>query len=125
MARDGALPQALAQVAPGGSPRLALTLTMAGAVVLAASGAYLALVAINAPLRILIEIALIATVVRLRRTAPDMPRPFRMPLYPMPVVLGLIGNTLLLIGVTLEDPANSGIAIAATAAAALFIWWRR
>jgi APA family basic amino acid/polyamine antiporter len=98
---------------------------MAGAVVLAASGAYLALVAINAPLRILIEIALIATLVRLRRTAPDMVRPFRMPAYPMPVVLALIGNTALLTGVILEDPANSGIAIAATAAAALFIWWRR
>lgn len=125
MARDGALPTPLAQVAPGGSPRVALTLTMTGAVVLAASGAYLALVAINAPLRILIEIALIATLVRLRKTAPDMPRPFRMPLYPMPVVLALIGNSALLLGVILEDPRNSGIAIGALAAAAAFIWWKR
>jgi APA family basic amino acid/polyamine antiporter len=125
MARDGALPAILGQVAPGGSPRVALTLTMLGALILAASGAYLALVAINAPLRILIEIALIATLIRLRRTAPDMVRPFRMPAYPMPVVLALIGNSALLAGVILEDPRNSGIAIAATAAAALFIWWRR
>lgn len=124
MARDGALPAPLARVAPGGSPRVALTLTMLGATVLAASGAYLALVAINAPLRILIEIALIVTLVRLRRTAPDLPRPFLMPLYPLPAILALLLNTALLAAVIWEDPANSGIALAAIAAAGLFIWRR-
>jgi APA family basic amino acid/polyamine antiporter len=125
MARDGALPAPLARVAPGGTPRVALTLTMAGAVLLAASGAYLALVAINAPLRILIEIALIATLVRLRRTEPDRPRPFRMPLYPLPVVLALVLNSALLAAIVWEDPANSGIALTAVSVAGLFIWWRR
>ncbi len=125
MARDGALPGVLARVSPGGSPRLALVLTMAGAVLLAASGAYLALVAINAPLRIVIEIALIATLIRLRRAMPEMPRPFRMPLYPVPAVLALLLNSALLAAVIWEDPANSGIALGALAAAAGFIWWRR
>ncbi|MFQ3595612.1 MAG: APC family permease [Sphingomonadaceae bacterium] len=124
MARDGALPSFLARVAPGGSPRVALALTMAGAVLLAASGAYLALVAINAPLRILIEISLILTLIRLRRTAPQLRRPFRMPLYPLPAVLALAANTLLLLAVVWEDPGNSGIALAAVAAAGLFIWRR-
>ncbi len=125
MARDRVLPAALAHVAPGGAPRVALLLTFLGAVGLAGSGAYLALVAINAPLRILIEIALVLSLVRLRQTAPDLPRPFRMPLYPLPALIALLGNTALLVAVVLEDPANSGIALAAVAAAALFIWWRR
>lgn len=125
MARDGALPAPLARVAPGGSPRVALTLTMLGGVALAASGAYLAIVAINAPLRILIEISLIATLIRLRRTAPALPRPFRMPLYPLPAVLALAANSVLLAAVIWEDPANSAVALAAVALAAGFVWGRR
>jgi APA family basic amino acid/polyamine antiporter len=125
MARDGALPAPLARVAPGGSPRVALGLTMAGGVALAASGAYLAIVAINAPLRILIEISLILTLMRLRRTAPAMPRPFRMPLYPFPAILALAANSALLAAVIWEDPANSGVALAAIGAAGLFIRLRR
>lgn len=121
MARDGALPAALARVSPSGSPRLALLLTAAGAVGLAASGAYLALVALNTPLRILIEISLILTLVRLRRTAPDMKRPFRMPLYPLPAVVALIGNSLLLAAVAWEDPANSLLSLGAVGVIALIL----
>jgi len=125
MARDGALPAALARVAEGGAPRIALALTALGAGGLAASGAYLAIVAINAPLRILIEIALVATLIRLRRSAPGLARPYRVPLYPLPALLALLANGALLAAVVWEDPANSGIALAAVGAAALFIWWRR
>lgn len=124
MARDGVLPPRIARVAVGGSPRTALLVTTAGAVLLAASGAYLALVAINAPLRILIELSLIATLMRLRRTAPDMPRPFRMPFYPFPAVLAVLANTVLLAAVVWEDPRNSGIAGLALGLVAAVIWRR-
>lgn len=122
MARDGALPAPLARVAGNGTPRLALVLTGGAALLLASSGAYLALVAINTPLRIVIEIALIAAVVHLRRSEPALPRPFRMPLYPLPVVTALIANTALLLAVLFEDPVNSGLALGALALAALVIW---
>jgi APA family basic amino acid/polyamine antiporter len=125
MARDGALPSPLAKVAGNGTPRLALILTGAAAVLLASSGAYLALVAMNTPLRIVIEIALIAAVVRLRRAELGLPRPFRMPLYPLPAVMALIGNTGLLLAVALEDPWNSGLALGALTLATLAIWRRR
>lgn len=125
MARDGALPAFVSQVSATGAPRRALLLTAAGAIGLAASGAYLAIVAINAPLRILIELALIATLVKLRRAEPDRRRPFRMPLYPLPVVLALAANTALLAAIVWEDPANSGLALGAVAVAALAVWWRR
>lgn len=121
MARDGVLPAPVAAVAGTGTPRLALALTGGGALLLASSGAYLALVAMNTPLRIVIEIALIAAVVRLRRHEPDLPRPFLMPLYPLPVVTALVANTALLLAVVWEDPVNSGLALGALALAALFI----
>jgi APA family basic amino acid/polyamine antiporter len=124
MARDGALPGRLAAVSASGSPRLALLLTAAGAVGLAASGAYLALVAINTPLRMLLELGLIAAVVQLRRTDPELRRPFAMPLYPMPVVVALVANTALLAAVVWEDPANSLLSLAAVAVVGLVIAWR-
>lgn len=125
MARDGALPAPVATVADNGTPKLALLLTGGGALLLASSGAYLALVAMNTPLRIVIEIALIAAVIRLRRREPDLPRPFRIPLYPLPVVLALIANTALLLAVVWEDWVNSGLALGALGLAALFIHRRR
>ncbi|MCS6987846.1 MAG: APC family permease [Sphingomonadaceae bacterium] len=124
MARDGVLPPPLARVAPGGTPLLALVLTTAGAVGLAASGAYLALVAVNAPLRLLIEIALVASLMRLRRTEPHRPRPFRMPLYPWPAVLALAVDAVLLVAVVWEDPVHSAVALGAVGLAALFVWAR-
>jgi APA family basic amino acid/polyamine antiporter len=125
MARDTALPRQLAWVSSAGAPRVALATTAAGALLLASSGAYLALVAMNTPLRIMIELALIASLVRLRRIEPDLPRPWKMPLFPLPAILALVSGSLLLIAVVLEDPVNSGIAIGAVALASAFIWRRR
>jgi len=61
--------------------------------------------------------------VRLRRTAPDLPRPYRIWLYPAHTVLALVG--WLFIFVTTEVRVlGFGLAVLA-AGIASFFWWSR
>jgi amino acid transporter len=74
--------------------------------------------------RILVQfIGQIAAVVLLRRQRPDMPRPFRIWLYPLPVVLALIGWLLVFLtsGTTLILGGLGGLALGVLC----FLWWSR
>jgi APA family basic amino acid/polyamine antiporter len=51
--------------------------------------------------------------IRMRMAEPDLPRPFRMPLFPLPALIGLSVNLLLLGAVIYEDPLHSMIGIGA------------
>jgi APA family basic amino acid/polyamine antiporter len=113
VARDGALPLALTRVSANGTPRLALTLTAGTGLVFAVAGGYETLLAIAAPVTILINLVVDAAAIRLRMREPGLPRPFRMPLYPLPPLLAGAINTALLAAMVWEDPANSSIGFAA------------
>jgi APA family basic amino acid/polyamine antiporter len=113
MARDGALPLALTRVSTNGTPRLALTLTAATALVFAVAGGYETLLAIAAPVTILINLVVDAAAIRLRMREPALARPFRMPLYPLPPLVAGAINTALLAAMVWEDPWNSSIGFAA------------
>jgi basic amino acid/polyamine antiporter, APA family len=113
VARDGALPGGLAHVAPGGTPRLALAVTVLTALGFAVAGGYDALLAISAPPWMLMNIVVDLSALRLRRSEPSLERPFRMPLYPLPAIVGVAMNTLLMAAMVYEDPANSAIGIVA------------
>jgi basic amino acid/polyamine antiporter, APA family len=94
MARDGLVPERLAEVSPRSGVPVKLTLGF---------GAVMAVLAALVPLDELVKLVNIGTlfafllvcvgVIILRRTRPDMPRPFRVPLVPL---LPLIGIGLLL-----------------------------
>jgi APA family basic amino acid/polyamine antiporter len=116
MARDRVLPTALATVAPGGSPRLALIATTAGAIVMAASGSYEQLIAFNVALGILCNLFVDLAALRLRRTEPTLVRPWRAPFYPYSILLAAGINTALLGALIYEDPlhslAGTGLAVA-------------
>ncbi len=107
MARNGVLPALFARVSPTGTPQVALVVTTFIAAVFAASGSYEQLIAIAFPLTISIDIGVNSAAIAMRLREPDLARPFRMPLFPLPAVLGLILSVLLLGAVIYEDPFNS------------------
>lgn len=113
MARKGILPAPLAQVSATGTPRAALLLLAAPAALLAWTGDYTTLVAYSVALLILVNSTVSLAALRLRRTEPDLPRPFRTPLYPLPIPLSLAINAALLAAMIYEDPLHSlsGIAL--------------
>jgi APA family basic amino acid/polyamine antiporter len=54
-----------------------------------------------------------AAAIRLRRSEPDLPRPFRMPLYPLPAFIAGALNAALIAAMFWEDPVNSSIGFGA------------
>jgi APA family basic amino acid/polyamine antiporter len=116
MARDRVLPSALTKVSTGGSPRVALLATTLLSAAFAASGTYEQLIALNVALGVLTNLVVTISVLRLRRTEPQLQRPWRSPFYPLPILLSALINVLLLGALIYEDPVHSllgtGFAIA-------------
>ena len=125
MGRDRALPAALARVAPGGTPRFALVATMLAAAGFGASGSYTALVAVAAVPAAAINLVVDLAAIRLRKTEPDLPRPFRMPLFPLPALIGATLNAALIAAMVWEDPGNSLVGAVLLALVAAFFGARR
>lgn len=92
MARSGILPSFLARVAASGTPRAALLASVAIAAALASTGAYLPLMAIGATFAIMINISVDLAALGLRRSEPDLARPYRMPFFPWPPLAGIAIN---------------------------------
>jgi APA family basic amino acid/polyamine antiporter len=109
MAREGRLPAVLATVSQSGTPRAAL-----GVVVVATSlvilGAdyikgelYEVLLNLYAPNIMIIFLLLSYGAIRLRQKEPDLPRPYKMPLYPLPALLTIAANGLLVVLFVVSD----------------------
>jgi APA family basic amino acid/polyamine antiporter len=107
MARERVLPPQLTRVARGGSPRVALTVTVILSALLSASGTYEQLIALNVALGVLINLLVAVSVLRLRRTEPSLRRPWRTPLYPLPILISAAINAALLGALVYEDPVRS------------------
>jgi APA family basic amino acid/polyamine antiporter len=103
MGRNGVFPPGLARVARGGTPRWSLLVVLVFSVGFAASGVYETLLSIYAPLAMLTFLLLGLAVMRLRRREPDLPRPWKMPLYPLPALFSIGLNVLLLVVFLSED----------------------
>ncbi len=103
MARNGAMPPALATVSASGAPRLALVVTVVATVVVIAAAdsvkgpLYEILLELYAPFVMIQFLMLSIASIWLRRSEPDLPRPFRMPLFPLPALLSAALNTLLIV----------------------------
>ena len=111
MARDRVLPATFGRVSPSGTPRPALTVVALIAVALAASGTYESLIAISVPMTVAILGAVDLAAIVMRRKEPDLPRPFKMPLFPLPALIGLAINGLLLVAMLIDDPWSVGIGV--------------
>jgi APA family basic amino acid/polyamine antiporter len=107
LARAGQLPQQLSQVSASGTPRIALTVSTLLAALFAATGTYETVVAMNVAVGVAIVILVNVAAVSLRRQEPDLPRPFRIPLYPVPILIAVAVNLTLLAALIYEDPLHS------------------
>ncbi len=111
MARNRVLPASLATVSASGSPRVALACTAGAAAVLASSGGYERLIAIGAPFIFGVVGMVDLAAIRVRLAEPNLPRPFKMPLFPLPALVGLAVNLTLMAAVIYEDPLHSMIGL--------------
>ncbi len=107
LARAGQLPEQLSKVSASGTPRTALTVSTLLAAVFAATGTYETVVAMNVAVGVAIVILVNVTAVFLRGKEPDLSRPFRIPLYPIPIVIAVAVNSALLAALIYEDPLHS------------------
>jgi APA family basic amino acid/polyamine antiporter len=104
MARDGVAPPWLGHVAKGGAPRPSLVVNVAGALLFAATGGYESIVRIYAPWTIGAMLVLALASIRLRYTEPDLPRPWRMPLFPFTAIFAALIQGSLIAVVIWDDP---------------------
>ena len=130
MARDGALPASLGAVAPGGAPRFSVAAAVVASVLFAATGTYESIVRIYAPWSIGAILIVCLAAIRLRIAEPDLPRPWRMPLFPWIAIGAALIQSALIAVVVWDDPLD-GLWSALAALAPLPIYlvfaktWRR
>lgn len=107
MARDGVLPAALGQVSKSGTPQVAMAVAAVAAALAAASGTYETLIAVTVPLSIAIIGAVDLAAIVVRRREPGLERPFLMPLFPLPALVGFLLNAGLLAAMLIENVATT------------------
>jgi len=109
MAREGRLPAMLATVSKSGTPRAALGVVVVATslVILGADhikgGLYEVLLNLYAPNIMIIFLLLSFGAIRLRQKEPDLPRPYKMPLYPLPALIAIGANGLLVVLFVVSD----------------------
>ncbi|MHB8530485.1 MAG: APC family permease [Caulobacteraceae bacterium] len=126
MAADGFLPASLASVAKGGTPRRSVAVLVIVSLIFAASGSYESIVRIYAPWSMAGILIICLCAIRLRIAEPDLERPWKMPLFPLPVLLAAAIQAGLIAVVVVDDPAGGFWSLVAVVAP-LPIWllWRR
>ncbi len=130
MARDGAAPTSLARLAPGGAPWLGVVVAAGASALFAATGGYESIVRIYAPWSMASILVVCLCAIRLRVAEPDLPRPWKMPLFPWIAIGGALIQASLIVVVVWDDPV-AGLLSALAAVAPLPIYllfgagWRR
>jgi APA family basic amino acid/polyamine antiporter len=103
MGRDGLLPQSIAKVSPRTGTPVRMTLAYAAVVLVLAAFIPLSTLADLVSIGTLFAFVLVSAAVPvLRRTRPDMPRPFRVPLSPVVPVVSALACLYLMTNLTLE-----------------------
>ncbi|MDQ2860935.1 MAG: APC family permease, partial [Pseudomonadota bacterium] len=130
MARDGALPPALGAVAKGGAPRRSVALMVVASMLLTATGSYESLVRISQPWITFSILMVCLAAIKLRIAEPDLPRPWKLPLFPWIAIAAVLAQAGLIALMVWDDPV-SGLFSALLAIAPLPIYlifakgWRR
>jgi len=107
LARGGLLPASLATVAPNGTPRNALAAIVLLIALFVGTGTYNTLSSTATSLYEVIVVVVLSAAIGLRLREPGMERPYRMPLYPLPVIVALAANAALMAAFIYDDPFDA------------------
>ena len=107
MSRDGLLPRNVTYVNRGGTPSLALFLCAAVSIALVLNGSFDALIAMASILFVAVYLSGFASLLILRRSEPDIPRPYKAWWYPWSTVLVLLASVGFLLGSVIGDLKHS------------------
>ena len=126
MARDRVFFQRLAAVHPRfGTPAFAIVTLTVWAAALAASGTFSQLLTYAVFTGWIFYAGGALAVIALRRSLPNVPRPFRVPGYPITPLLFVIAAALLVINTIVTQPVISAVGLGFVAAGApVFFYWR-
>lgn len=122
ISRDARIP-GLSRVAANGSPQMALALMVIASALLATVGVYEPLLAFGVWLTTAVAVCVNLAAIVLRRREPDLERPYRMPLFPLPAVFALLVNLALLGAFLYESPRVALRATALVAVIAVAVYW--
>jgi APA family basic amino acid/polyamine antiporter len=127
MGKDRVFFQSMARVHPKyGTPAVALIASGVWAAVLAATGTFETL------LRYVVFVGWIfysmggLAVIVMRRKAPDLPRPYRVPGYPITPILFVLSGLAIVVNTVVSDPTRGAIGLAGTLLAVpIYFLWQR
>ena len=107
MSRDGLLPPSITSINRGGTPSRALILCANASIALVLSGSFDTLIAIGSVLYVAVYLSGFASLLVLRKSEPDLPRPYKAWWYPWSTVLVLLASAGFLLGSVVGDLKHS------------------
>jgi APA family basic amino acid/polyamine antiporter len=122
LARDGLFPARLAAVNAGGTPALAVLLTVGVAALLVLAGSFERLLSLGAVLYAALPLTGIAAMVTLRWRRPEAPRPFRAWGFPLTPLLAGAVSLVFLGGELLTHPLDGLLAVALVGSGIPLLW---
>lgn len=111
ISRDGLFARYFTRVNSGGTPGPAMFLTAGMSILMILTGTYSKLSDIASFFFVLCYAAAFASLIRLRQTAPELPRPFLAWGFPLTTWLMMIISLAFLVGVIYSDPYSSAYAV--------------
>jgi APA family basic amino acid/polyamine antiporter len=127
MARDGLIPSYFYKASGAqGTPINAILLQSLWASVLILSGSFERLLIYSGTVITIFSALAVGAVLILRRTEPDLPRPYRTPLYPFVPVFFIVMSMVIVWNAVSERPLEAGLGLATVLAGTpLYLVWRR
>jgi APA family basic amino acid/polyamine antiporter len=128
LARAEILPHAMTTVDKRGTPIAALLFSALVAAAIILIGGYNELQSMGVSLNQGITVMAILAVIGLRKSEPDLERPFKTPWYPWPIIFAALLNALLLVIFVAQDPwygLSGFVAVGAAWAVYVFVLKRR
>lgn len=127
MATDGVIPAYFGKTSgPARTPVNAVLLQSLWASVLILSGSFERLVIYSGTVLMIFSALAVGAVLVLRRREPNLPRPYRTPLYPIVPVFFILMSMVIIWNAVFERPLEAGLGIATVLAGTpLYMLWRR